>query len=346
MRQTAIALALAAGTALAAGSAHANLTFTTFVSGSDILAAEGNNNNTIAFNYAGDKFIGSVYIGTDPLYQTDLNGNNVQLYGQGIPGSGEVVVGAGLGKGGFASGTIYAGSQADGTIYKVPSSGAPTVFATVPTGQVRQIFFDPGSSFGGNMLVTTTVGDIYEVTSGGSVSLLASVGEDTEGMDIAPSGWGTLAGQLLVSSEGDGAIRAIDALGNVTPVAAGIPQAETVSAVPSNFSAGGSPTEGFYVANYPNDIQFADWSQFVPYEGDVIVTSEDSSNARVWLLTYSGGTVSVSGSPIGNLPGQSEDGIFVSGQRIADATTPEPAGLAVLGVALAGLVGARMRRRR
>jgi hypothetical protein len=43
------------------------------------------------------------------------------------------------------------------------------LFATLPgtAGQVRQIFFDPGSSFGGDMLVTTTSGNVYRVNSSG-----------------------------------------------------------------------------------------------------------------------------------------------------------------------------------
>ncbi|HEY1931629.1 MAG TPA: PEP-CTERM sorting domain-containing protein [Acetobacteraceae bacterium] len=344
MRHSAVVLAIAAGLA-AAVPARASLTFSTFVTSSDINAAEGQN-SVIGFNYAGNMFIGSLYYGTNnnQLYETNLVGTGVQLYGQPVPGaSGEVVVGAGLGKGGFAAGAVYSGSQASGQIYFVPSSGAPVLFATVPAGDVRQIFFDPGSSFGGNMLVTTNVGDIYKISSTGSVSLLASVGEDTEGMDIAPAGWGALAGQLLVSSEGSGTIRAISPLGAVTTVASGVPEAETVSAVPTAFSAGGPPTQGFYVANYPDDIQTADYTQFTPYEGDVIVTSEFGSNSPVWLLTYSGGTVTVDGTPIGYLPAQSEDGIFVSGQRVSDLV-PEPASLTILGVGLAAL-GLRRRRR-
>jgi hypothetical protein len=56
--------------------------------------------------------------------------------------------------------------------------GAPSLFSTLPSaaGAVRQIFFDPGSSFGGNMLLSTTSGNIHKVNSSGVVSLLASVG--------------------------------------------------------------------------------------------------------------------------------------------------------------------------
>ena len=68
------------------------------------------------------------------------------------------------------------------------------------------------------MLVTTFSGQIFEITSaGGAITTpLASTGEDTEGMDIAPSTWGLYAGQLLVSSEGSGELRFISPTGVVT----------------------------------------------------------------------------------------------------------------------------------
>ena len=210
-------------------STHAanNINFRTFVSGASIANAEGGNHATIAFNFAGNKFVGSVYSGIDnnQLYSTDLTGGAVTQFGQPIPGaSGEVVVGAALGvnQGSWTPGDIYAGSQASGQIYHFASTGGtPTLFVTVPSGNVRQIFFDPGSSFQGNMLVTTNSGDIYQITHTGSVSPLASVGEDTEGMDIATSAWGPYAGNLLVASEDSGTIRLISPSGQITVVGSG-----------------------------------------------------------------------------------------------------------------------------
>lgn len=99
-----------------------------------------------------------------------------------------MVVAASLGQAGFAAGDIYAGAGSQ--IYHFSNNGSPqSLFATFPAaaGIARQIFFDPGSSFGGDMLVTTTSGQIYKYNSTSVGTLVASTGEDTEGMDIATS---------------------------------------------------------------------------------------------------------------------------------------------------------------
>jgi hypothetical protein len=217
-------------------SAQATVTFSTFVSGPSIAAVLGQN-NTIAFNYAGDEFVGSVYVGAnnDQLYSTNLSGGNVQKFGALIPNgfSGEVVVGASLGRAGFAAGDIYAGAGSQ--IYHFSNNGSSqSLFATLPgaAGIARQIFFDPGNSFGGDMLVTTTSGQIYKYNSSGIGTLVASTGEDTEGMDIATSAWGPYAGDLLTSSEGSGLIRLISPGGTVTVVNHGSGDGELRAARP------------------------------------------------------------------------------------------------------------------
>ena len=188
----------------------------------------------------------------------------------------------GVNQGSWNPGDIYAGSQANGQIYHFASTGGtPTLSVTLTSEVVRQIFFDPGSSFHGNMLVTTHAGNIYQIKYG-RTSLLASVGEDTEGMDIATSAWGPYAGDLLVGSETSGTIRLISPSGQITVVlsAGSFPSAETISFVPLNLDAN-DPSQGFYVANYPNDIQFAPASNFTALLGDAIVTDEEGGSTAV-----------------------------------------------------------------
>lgn len=320
--------------------------FVTFVSSSSISSAEGGNNSTIAFNFAGNKFVGSVYFGTNnnQLYQTSLTGGGVSLFSTPIPGAGaEVVLGASLGLGGFPTGDIYVGSENNGQIYHITNAGgAPTLFTTLPSsaGDVRQVFFDPGSSFGGNMLVTTTSGQIFKVNSVGTATLLANVGEDTEGMDIATSAWGPYAGDLLVGSEGSGTLRLINPNGTIDKVITGLPGAETVSAIPLNLN-GSDPLQGFYVANYPINIQFAPASQFITQGllGDVIVTNEFGGSTAFDVHFNSGpGTFTITPFTFtGNSISQFEDGIFVTPQRISETTVPEPSSLLLLAISLLGV---------
>ncbi len=341
-------LSIAAVLVATTTSAHATVNFSTFVNGSDIAAAEGGNQSTIAFNYTGAGFVGSVYFGPDnnQLYSTNLSGGNVKQFGQPIPGfSGEVVVGVGLGQAGFAKGAVYAGNGSGDQIYLVPSSGAPVLFGTTGVSEnIRQIFFDPGSSFGGEMLVTTNTGNIWSFDSSGHPTLIANIGADTEGMDIASSAFGPYAGDLLVASEGTGEIHAVTPGGSVLLVASGLTEAETVSTVPLNLGVSGNPLEGFYVANYPEDIQKAAGDQFAGLQGDVIVTGELGSDSPITDLHWNGSEVVE--SLVGNLPNQSEDGIFVTAQRIQEVGTPEPSTWAMMLLGFVGLAFAGYRARK
>jgi hypothetical protein len=288
-----------------------------------------------------------VYLGTNnlQLYQTDLNGGNVATFGNPLPsGGGEVVLGSSVGLGGFTSGDVFAGSG--GNIYRYSNAGgAPSLFSTPGGGTIRSVLFDTTGGFGGKMLVSTSSGNIYSINSAGSAALLASVGEDTEGMDIATTNWGPYAGQILVSSEGSGRLRFISQTGVITNVDSApgvhitVPSAESISFVPLNLGASGNPLEGYYVANYPADIQKAGASQFATLIGHAIVTSEDPANSRVWDLTYNGGTgfFSLNTTPVGHLSGQSEDGIFVTADRINLTSVPEPSSLYLLAGVLATL---------
>jgi hypothetical protein len=350
MKKSLLRISLLGGISLAA---YANtITFNTFVSGPAISAVEGQN-STIGFTYAGDKFVGTVYFGTNnlQLYSTNLTGGNVQKFGAPLPtGSGEIVVAGSLGQGGFGSGTVYAGTGGD--IYRYSDTGGtPTLFATGLGGGVRGMLFDPGSTFGGDLLVTTTSGNVYKIDSAGTPTLLANTGEDTEGMDIIPAGapgYGAFAGDVLTASEGSGTLRLIDPAGHITVAtltgATAIPSFETVNFVPLDLGVSGNPLEGYYAADYAVDIQKATAAQFAGLQGDLIATSEDTSNARVWDLHHTtGSTFSV--TLAGNLPNQAEDGIFVTTQRIND-TSPEPGTMLSMGCGAAVLAFAWRRRNR
>ncbi|HEY2156333.1 MAG TPA: PEP-CTERM sorting domain-containing protein [Isosphaeraceae bacterium] len=78
-------------------------------------------------------------------------------------------------------------------------------------------------AFAGQVIITGQTGVVYAFDQGGNFSLVATTSTDFSfrnfGIAFAPSGWGSVAGEMLVSNANDGRIDAIDASGNVTPFA-------------------------------------------------------------------------------------------------------------------------------
>ena len=198
------------------------------------------------------------------------------------------------------------------------------------------------------MLVTTSAGSVYRVNAAGTPTLLASVGEVTEGLDVAPlgAGFGAFDGQLIVASEGSGSLRAISTAGVVTPLTS-VPSAEELTFVPLNLGSSGNPVEGWYGACYPTNVQKAGASQFAGMQGDVVVTGETTH--RMSRVHWNASTSAFEVSDIGGLPCQPEDGIFVTAAIITGGDhpgVPGPAPLVLLGSALAMLGGLSWRRGR
>jgi len=348
--------ALALGASVNA--AAITITSSTFVQQGDINAAligTGLQTNVIGFAYAGNKFVGSVYINNPQLYQTNLSGGGVTTFGSPIPGGyDELYVSASLGLGGFPNRDIYASAgPGNGGLYHFSNDGTTQGFFTV-TGAtslnaeyVKGIAFDPYGNYGYDMLVSTNAGNLYRVNSSGVATLLANVapGLTLEGIDFAPPGFGPVGGQAVVASETANTLYAVSATGTVTDLSSlgvSTPGAEEIGFVPLDLGSGGS-LEGFYAAAYPQGgiLKFGA-SQFAGMLGDAIVTNEFGS-WDIYDIHWNGSTFGV--TTIGNFPNQPEDGIFVTQAIITGGgTIPEPTTIALFGIGLAGLGFSRRRK--
>ena len=322
--------------------------------------------NTIGFAYAGNKFVGTIYVnGTGSLYSTDLTGANAQPFAPSVSLSGsflrrsitsrlrsylkrlpqwrDILAPPTALKHHGISTTKAMGSAASSNTSELPGLA----------GDVRGITFDQIGTFAHDMLVTTTAGNIYKVTSSGSASLLANVGEDVEGLDVAPLGnnFSTFDGDLIVASEGSGMLRAISPSGGATPLSNGsgspviIPSAEELTFVPLNLGMSGGSLEGLYGSNYGADnVQKANENQFLGMQGDIIVTGETTGDVSQVHWNGSQFVVTTIGS-FGPYPSnQPEDGIFVT-PTILQAPEPGTLSLIATGLAIATL-GTYWRRRK
>jgi hypothetical protein len=208
----------------------------------------------------------------------DCSGKGLSLGGFTV---GDVFAGAGLGTG---AGSTIARISADGTTIQNP-------FATLPgeTGLLwGGLYFDRTGNFGGDLMVLTTTGGVYRVTSAGGVTLVARDPQKRafEHIITLPndSRFGPLSGKILIGGtdiglppSGKTNVYTVDPIGTFTafPVPA-IIEPEGFRIVPAGGDFFGTDFGGS--VSGPWSVVTAPASGFSGIVGDLLIASEGDIN--------------------------------------------------------------------
>ena len=194
--------------------------------------------------------------------------------------------GGGVSIGGFASGTLFTGTGIAGQVTRIAPGGtqpfgAPWVTLPGETGLLRgSTYVDRTGIFGGDLIVVTTAGGVWQVTSTGVPTQLAQINTHLEGVITVPNDsvkYGPWAGKILAGAEQQGLIYSIDTLGNVASYSLGI-NPEDFDLIPAN--------QNFFGVNYPTQLLGAPPSEFAGMVGDFIITQE--SPGILWHVKWDG----------------------------------------------------------
>ena len=177
-------------------------------------------------------------------------------------------------QGGFSAGEVFTGTGVPGVIARIAPNGGSVInpWVTLPgeTGLLRgSLFQDRYCAFGGDLLVVTTAGNAWRVSSAGVATQLASLGTHLEGLTTVPNDpakYGPWAGLALAGAEDQGRIYAIGADGAVNFYELGV-QPEDIDIIPTH--------ENFYGVDFGGStIWGAAPDQFSDKVGDILMSQE------------------------------------------------------------------------
>lgn len=176
-------------------------------------------------------------------------------------------------QGGFEAGAVFSGTGVDGQILRVSPDGgvADVPWVTLPggTGLMRGgLFQDRYCVVAGDLVVVTTSGEVWRVSSDAAARKIAGLGVHLEGVTTVPDEavYGPWAGKILTGSEKNGLIYAIDPEGDVTSWRLGINE-EDVDVVPAR--------ENFYGIDFSAGIVYgALAADFADKQGGLVFAQE------------------------------------------------------------------------
>lgn len=192
-----------------------------------------------------------------------------------------------LHQGGFAAGEVFTGTGVPGVIARIsPDLAAvtnPWVILPGETGTLRGgLFQDRYGVYGGDLIVVTTAGNVWRVTSAGIPTKVAAIGNVTlEGVTTVPNDpakYGPWAGKIIA---GGGLFFAIDGTGEAKRYELGIAP-EDIDIIEDG--------EHFFGVEYDSangTIWTAPPAQFAGMEGDFLVPVE---SGQLWHVRWDAGS--------------------------------------------------------
>jgi len=195
--------------------------------------------------------------------------------------------------GGFIAGELFVGTGVAGVVARVSPNGTTVTdpWVTLPgeTGLMRgSLHIDRIGLFGGDLIVVTTAGGVWRVTSLGAAMQLAKLDTHLEGVVTVPEDaakYGPWAGKIIAGAEQQGRVYSIDLFGNTDffelfdedGVAI---RPEDIEIIPANANFFGVDFVG-------KTLRFAPASEFAAMVGDVLIAQEDPP-ANLWRVFWDG----------------------------------------------------------
>src|SRR5712691_672283 len=189
--------------------------------------------------------------------------------------------------GGFAVGELFTGTGVPGVIARIAPDGSvvqnPWVTLPGEPGLLRgSLFQDRYCAFDGDLLVVTTAGNVWRVSSAGAATLIASVGTHLEGLTTVPNNpakYGPWAGRALAGAEDQGRVYAIGRDGSVASYDLGISSPEDIDLILAN--------ENFFGVDFAAmTIWGAPSTEFADKVGDFLIAEELSG--ILWHVRWNG----------------------------------------------------------
>jgi hypothetical protein len=229
--------------------------------------------------------------GRRAVYTMDASGQGLRVRTNVPQNNGEMRCILSPGVHGFAAHAIYC-HAAQGAIYRIDTTNwTVRQIAQIPTpkaGSDGALTYDAGGAFGYTLLAATggsdagSGGTVYAVQTGGGVRRIGTYSGPggAENLAMAPRGFGSAAGQVLITIDQHnrhGRLLAMDAHGQVRTLAGGLTWGlnPIVSAPSASGMATSTVRPGLYLADWlSHDVFFTPAAALRAYAGDLLVSTE------------------------------------------------------------------------